>query len=33
MRPKGGFPLTAEITRRQFFQWKFGAKTMAAIIT
>ena len=30
---KGGFPLIAEITRRQYFQWKFGAKTMAAIIT
>ena len=29
---KGRFPLIAEITRRQFFQWKFGAKTMAAII-
>ena len=32
-KAKGGFPLMAEITRRQFFQEKFGAKTMAAIIT
>ena len=30
---KGGFPLTAEITRWQFFHKKFGAKTMAAIIS
>ena len=29
----GGFLLIAEITRRQFFQQKFGAKTMDTIIT
>ena len=31
--PKGGFPLIAEITSRQFLQQKFGAKTIAASIT
>ena len=30
---KGGFPLIAKITRRQFLQQKFGTKTMAASIT
>ena len=29
---KGGFSLIAEITRRQFLQYIFGAKTMAASI-
>ena len=30
---KDEFPVIAEITRRQFFHWKLGAKTMSAIIT
>ena len=30
---KGGFSLMAEITGSHVFQLKFGAKTMAAIIT
>ena len=30
---KGGLPLIVETTRRQFFQSKFGAKTIAASIT